>query len=270
MLQKAPSRAGASFGKRPWGCLLRSGPRLRKRRQRRAQLLPEPRQPQHAEIVEAAAGDLQADRQALRRHPGRHRDRRLVRHIRRQSEADMLEGPGRIVDRRGQLRRIARHRRNRRDHEIEGRALLQRRIADRDHLAHAAIDARARSALAALRPGEDIGQHLRLLLRRQCADIGPGALAPEIVEPVQHLARQEGRRLLDDRAGIGEGERRGLDRGLDLGLDRQADAGIELEPDAQALRVEIERQPVDLLRRQAHAVARIGPRQLAHHQGGIR
>ena len=63
---------------------------------------------------------------------------------------------------------------------------------------------------------------------------------------------------------------RGLHRDVaHILLQRLADAEIEHQADAQFTRGFVERLPVDVVGRQAHAVAAIGPRQHAHHQGGV-
>ena len=103
----------------------------------------------------------------------------------------------------------------------------------------------------------------------QLGKIVPHPRAPEIVEPVEHLARQHAVDFGDDGAG-------GLEclGGLDgdvahLLLQRLADAEVEHQADAQLARRFIQRLPVDVVGRQAHAVAAIGLRQHAHHQCGV-
>src|SRR5580692_699754 len=58
---------------------------------------------QHAEIVEAAADNLHADRQALVAIAAIDRERRLLRHVEGDGEADMRKRIERIVTRRGKL-----------------------------------------------------------------------------------------------------------------------------------------------------------------------
>ena len=60
---------------------------------RAAHLLVGAREPQHAEVVEAPAADLQADRQARRGVAAVDRCRRLLAHVERQREGDVLERP---------------------------------------------------------------------------------------------------------------------------------------------------------------------------------
>ena len=56
-------------------------------------------------------------------------------------------------------------------------------------------------------------------LRRRGANVDQRAHAPEAVEPVEHVLRQERRERLDDGAGGGEIARRPLDGGRALGVD---------------------------------------------------
>src|SRR5437899_12060626 len=87
--------------------------RARPRPLRTAQALERLRHAEHAEIVEAAADDLHADRKsavakaAVDRHGG------IFRHVPRHSVADMLERFCGIVDRGGEFGREIHHRRHR-------------------------------------------------------------------------------------------------------------------------------------------------------------
>ena len=74
---------------------------------------------------------------------------------------------------------------------------------------------------------------------------------------------------LDLGAGLGEQPGRRFDRRLHLGIDRQARARVEMQADLQALGLERTGAPVDVGRRQAHVVARIGLGQLGHQQRGV-
>ena len=115
----------------------------------------------------------------------------------------------------------------------------------------------------------DIGQCLLALRRRQLRQVFPHPGAPEIVEPVENLARHHAIDLGDH--GAGGFERLGGLHGdlADFLVQRLAGAGIEHQPDAKLARRFFQRLPVDVVGRQAHAVAAIGPRQHAHHQGRI-
>src|SRR3954471_1920455 len=70
---------------------------------------------EHADIVEAAADDLQADWKALGIVAGIDRDRRVLRHVPRHGVSDVLERRLRIVDGGGELRRKLHAGRRRRD-----------------------------------------------------------------------------------------------------------------------------------------------------------
>src|SRR5262245_58485535 len=80
-------RAYASLWLRPWT-------------HRRPQFLVGTRHAQHADIVEAMPDDLQSDRQTIRIVAGTDRARRLLRHVERRREADVLERLCGIVARR--------------------------------------------------------------------------------------------------------------------------------------------------------------------------
>ena len=60
--------------------------------QRRPQLLIGLSHAEHPEIIEAMPDDLEADRQAFGVITGADRDRRLLRHVERRSERDVLQG----------------------------------------------------------------------------------------------------------------------------------------------------------------------------------
>ena len=72
---------------------------------RGTQLLVRPRHLQHTQIVVPVADDLQPDRQARRRVAAVDRRRRLLAHVVRQRERDVLERPLRVVERARPTRR---------------------------------------------------------------------------------------------------------------------------------------------------------------------
>src|SRR5215207_7108540 len=113
---------------------LRPGPPVRAHR------LPGVREPQHADIVEAAADDLETDGQSRRREARIDGGGRLVRHVQGDRVADMLERFLRIVDGRCQLRRIGDAGRHRRDYEVEPMRGGDSRMPHHHHLVHAAVD----------------------------------------------------------------------------------------------------------------------------------
>ena len=104
------------------------------------------------------------------------------------------------------------------------------------------------------------------LLGGERVEVDQRARAPEMVEPVEHLLRQERRERLDARAGRLEIARRALDRRAHLARRRNAAAGLEHQADAQALEVRRPDRPVERLELEARVVARVGQRQRRHHQ----
>jgi hypothetical protein len=111
-------------------------------------------------------------------------------------------------------------------------------VAHHHHLVHAAIDLRAGQVPSALGPLPDVGQDLSACFLAQGSHVHPGALAPEIVEAVEHLAGDEGGHLLDDGACAGKELRSPLDRGADLRIERHADSGLHHDADPQAFDVD--------------------------------
>src|ERR1700681_1681401 len=95
--------------------LRRTGPRLL----RPAQALERLRHAEHAEIVEAAADDLDADRKALGAKTAIDRDSRIFRHVPRHGVADVLERFCGIVYGGSAFGSEIHYRRHRRDDVIE-------------------------------------------------------------------------------------------------------------------------------------------------------
>ena len=218
------------------------------------------------------AGKLHADRKTAGAVAAVQRDRRLLAHVERQRESDVLERPRGVVQRAGELGGEADDGAHRREHEVEALRRGDGGIADRAHLAVASEHLFAAQCRAARGPLVDVGQHLRLALLRPGADVQPRAHAPEGVEAVDHRARGERRERLDDRAGLLEGARSSGDRGDHVGLRGHAPAGVEPEADLQAAHgthSDVEIVPRDVLRRQAHRVARIRLGEHAHCQRGV-
>src|SRR3979490_1774289 len=102
--------------------------RHRPRPLRAAQALERLRHSEHAEIVEAAADDLHADRKTAATNAAMYRDGRIFRHVPRHGVADVLERLVGIVYRRGYLGCEIHHWRHRRDHIVDiGKQLCRRR-----------------------------------------------------------------------------------------------------------------------------------------------
>src|SRR6185369_6038227 len=99
--------------------------------------------------------------------------------------------------------------------------------------------------------------------------IVPQTGAPEIVEANEnfmvHYAVDSG---YDSACGF---ERLGglCDDVANLAFECLAGAGIEHQADAQLANILVQTLPVDVVGRQAHTIATIGPRQHAHHHRGV-
>ena len=115
---------------------------------------------QHAEIVEAAADDLQADRQALVAVPAIDRRRRLLRHVEGDRAADVRKGIERIFAWRGDLGRKRRDRRRRQDHEIVRLRRPDRRLAHREIWLKPWKMASPPKSAARFAPGADEGEEI--------------------------------------------------------------------------------------------------------------
>ena len=110
----------------------------------------------------------------------------------------------------------------------------------------------------------------RIIARRSGAsalDVDQRAHAPELIEPVKHLLRQERRQRFDDRARRLEVARRALDLGAHDRPRQPAATGFQqtalcADPASSAGRAAQSRS----LRRQAHVIARVGPGERRHHQ----
>ena len=185
--------------------------------------------------------DLQADRQAVGVVSGAERCRRLLRHVERRGEGDVLERLFRIVTWRRLGRRISGDRRGRRDQEIVGRGRRDRLLADLHDEGEASRGIGGGEPLRPPAPRDDERQYLRALVRRQELDLGPQPRLEEAVEPRHHLRRHERRDRLDDRAGAFERCGCGLDRGPHRRLRLRADADVEHEAELDAGDVGVER-----------------------------
>src|SRR5258708_1700094 len=159
---------------------------------------------EHAEIVEAAADDLHADRKSARAKAAVDRNGGIFRHVPRHSVADMLERFCGIVDRGGEFGGEIHYRRHWRNHVIEIGEQFCRCRPDRHGGVKTPDHVDAREFRTGFRPFVDIGQRLGAFGRRDPGKIVPRAGAPEGVEPVKHLARQYARYFRDDGAGCFE------------------------------------------------------------------
>ena len=173
----------------------------------------------------------------------------------------MFERPVGIVDRRGPLGRERHIGGDRRQHEIIAATVEQPggRLAHLHGAVEAAHGLQGRAGLAAFGPGADIGQDPSPRRLGQPLDIVPRPHAPEIVQPVEHLAGQNRRHLFDHGTGRLETARGFLDGRDHRRVRRHAGADIEHQTDAQALdRLIVQIHPVDIGGRQAHAIAPVG------------
>ena len=198
------------------------------------------------------------------------RDRRLLGEIPRHREADVLERVFGIVARGGALRGKRRDRRGRRNKIVDLAEQQRRKPAQLHALVEAADDIGAGELCATLGPLARVGMNFGALLGWQQLDVAPGSRAEERVQPVEDGARYDAlaparRPRLRRRNAF----RDVLDRRLHLRIDRHADACIEQQADAFSLEQARQVRPIDVLHRQAHAVAMVGLRQQRHHQRGV-
>src|SRR5690606_2168853 len=91
------------------------------------------RGPEHPQVVEAAAGDLQTDRLPVRRPATVDRGGGLTGAVVRRREGDVLEVPLDVVGGRRPPRRLRHARRDRREHLVEVLGPLDRALGDLEH-----------------------------------------------------------------------------------------------------------------------------------------
>ena len=116
----------------------------------------------------------------------------------------------------------------------------------------------------------DVGQRLAALGRRSSFDRSSHIRARQKLSSPSSISRVSTPSTSVTTAPAASNALRGLHRDVaHFLLQRLADAEVEHQADAQLARRFIEGLPVDLVGRQAHAVAAIGLRQHAHHQGGV-
>ena len=178
-------------------------------------------------------------------------------------------GCSRIVAGRRALGRKSRHRGCRRNQIVDPAEHQRREPAQLEGLVEAANDVTARELRAAFSPFERVGVDFVALLGGPRFHVGPRTRAEECVDSFKDCARDDALHRLDDCAFAGEEFCRRFDRGLHLGIDRHPGARIEQQPDPLALQTARQVHPVDVLHRQAHAVAVVGLRQDRHHQRGV-
>src|SRR5262249_32179324 len=147
--RRAPANISSSRARRP-----------RPRPLQRANFLVAARELQHADVVEAFAYDLQPDRQSVCRIAAIDGSRRLLRHVERDREADVLEGPRWVVGRARQLGCEGRDRRGRRQDVVIGPAGGVRGLAHHENLAEAAKQFETRKIRGRFGPRDDERQHL--------------------------------------------------------------------------------------------------------------
>src|SRR5215467_10581450 len=140
---------------------------LRPRPLRRPHRLIGARHAQHAGIVEAVADDLQSDRHSIRIVTGANRGRRLLGHVERCREADVLERMRRVVAGRRLLGSIGGDRRGRRDEEIIRLGRCHGFLAHQHHQRQVARRIGRAQLFRPTAPGSDERQHLLLVLPRQ-------------------------------------------------------------------------------------------------------
>ncbi len=144
-----------------------------------ADLLEGVRHLQHAQVVKACAGNLQPDGQAAGGVAAVDRSGRLLRHVERHREPDVLQRAQRVVGGGGQLGGERGHGGHGREHVIKPAARLDGGHARGVELLAGLEDLGAGHARSTLGPGADVGQHLGALRFGQGLQVGVRAHAPE-------------------------------------------------------------------------------------------